>query len=297
MPLTRRRVTSWSQRFSRATSSGVRRPAHRAETDRGPTRLRAYRERVSGRLAGRRALVTGSSRGIGRAIAATFLSEGAKVAINSRDSTSAESAARELGKGAVGVAGDVTTEAGISAVFRGTIDKLGGLDILVNNAGMNIVKDSLEMSPDEWRRVIELNLTAPFLCSQAAGRHMVERGGGCIINIGSITSFAAFPRRAPYATSKAGLAMLTKVLAAEWAGHGIRVNAIAPGFIQTALTEELVEQGKLDFDAVRRRTPMNRLGSEDEIARVALFLASDDATFVTGEAVVADGGWLAYGFV
>jgi len=91
--------------------------------------------------------------------------------------------------------------------------------------------------------------------------------------------------------------MLTKVLAAEWAGHGIRVNAIAPGFIQTALTEELVEQGKLDFDAVRRRTPMNRLGSEDEIARVALFLASDDATFVTGEAVVADGGWLAYGFV
>ena len=252
---------------------------------------------MSGRLNGRRALITGSSRGIGRAIAETFLSEGALVAVNSRHPDVAARVASELGSGAVGVAGDVTTETGIRSVFEATLAALGGIDILVNNAGMNIVRDSLDISAEEWRQVLELNLTAPFLCAQMAARHMIAQGGGCIVNIGSITSFAAFPRRAPYATSKAGLVMLTKVLAAEWAEHRIRVNAIAPGFVRTALTVDLVEQGKLDFEAVTRRTPMHRLGTEQEIARVALFLASDDAAFVTGEAVVADGGWLAYGFV
>lgn len=243
------------------------------------------------------ALVTGSSRGIGRAIARAFLDEGARVAVNSRDTSAAKEAAAELGEGAFGLGGDVSNPEVAHALVRQAAEHMGGLDILVNNAGKSVVKESVDLSADEWQGVLDLNLTAPLHCSQEAARIMIPAGGGAIINIASVTSFGAFPKRAAYATTKAGLVMLTKVLAVEWASHGIRVNAISPGFVKTALTEGLVQAGKLDFDAVRRRTPMNRLGAEAEVAAAAVFLASDEASYVTGESLAVDGGWLAYGFV
>jgi 3-oxoacyl-[acyl-carrier protein] reductase len=247
------------------------------------------------RLEGKVAVVTGSSRGIGRAIAAALAAEGASVVVNSRDAASADSEAQAIGDGAFGIGADVSSESGARHLIEETVSRTGRLDILVNNAGMPMVRDSLELSLDEWRQVLDLNLTGAFLCSQAAGRLMLERGGGSILNVASITAFAPFPRRLAYATSKAGLVMLTRVLASEWA-PSVRVNAIAPGFIRTDLVEGLEREGRLDLSAVVNRTPQKRLASPEEIGRAAVFLCSDDAAFVTGETLVVDGGWLAYGF-
>lgn len=248
------------------------------------------------KLKGRVAVVTGSSRGIGRAIAEAFVAEGASVVVNSRDEATARETAAEIGEETLGLAADVSTEEGAQRLIEETIDLYGRVDILVNNAGQSMVRDSLQLSRGDWQSTLDLNLTAAFLCSQRAARQMLEGDGGVILNIASVTSFAAFPRRLAYATTKAGLVMMTKVMAVEWAPK-VRVNAIAPGFIETALTRALSDQGKLDFEALRRRTPMGRLGTPEEVAKAALFLASDDASYVTGETLVADGGWLAYGFI
>ena len=249
------------------------------------------------RLAGQVAAVTGSSRGIGRAIAAAYLAEGARVVVNSRQSEAAAATARELGDNAVGVAADVSTAEGAQAVVQGAIDHFGRLDVMVANAGINIVKDAVDYAPEEWRRVLATNLDGVFYCAQAAGRLLVPQGSGSVISIASVTSYNAFPRRAAYATAKAGLVMLTKVLASEWASRGVRVNAIAPGYVRTDLVQGLADQGQLDLGAILRRTPMGRLAEPDEIARAAIFLASDEASFVTGETLVVDGGWLSYGWV
>lgn len=247
------------------------------------------------KLKGRVAVVTGSSRGIGRAIAEAFAGEGASVVVNSRSAKTAHATAAEIGKDVLGLAADVSTEEGAQSLIDETLEFFGRVDVLVNNAGQSMVRDSLELSAADWRSTLDLNLTAPFLCSQRAARAMLEGRGGVIINIASVTSFAAFPRRLAYATTKAGLVMLTRVMASEWAPK-VRVNAIAPGFIETDLVRALEGEGKLDFAALRKRTPMGRLGTPEEIAKTAVFLASDDASYITGETLVADGGWLAYGF-
>jgi 3-oxoacyl-[acyl-carrier protein] reductase len=249
------------------------------------------------RLAGRVAAVTGSSRGIGRAIAAAYLAEGAQVIVNSRQADVAAATARELGDNAAGVAADVSTAEGARALVQGAVDHFGRLDVMVANAGINIVKDAVDFEPEEWRRVLATNLDGVFYCAQAAGRLMLEQGSGSVISIASVTSFNAFPRRAAYATAKAGLVMLTKVLAAEWGPGGVRVNAIAPGYVRTDLVQGLADGGELDLGAVQRRTPMGRLAEPKEIASAAVFLASDEASFITGETLVVDGGWLAYGWV
>ena len=249
------------------------------------------------RLAGRVAAVTGSSRGIGRAIAAAYLAEGASVVVNSRQAEAAAAAARELGENAVGVAADVSTDEGARALAQGAIEHFGRLDVMVANAGINIVKDAVDFEPEEWRRVMATNLDGVFYCAQAAGRLMLGQGAGSFIAIASVTSFNAFPRRVAYATAKAGLVMLTKVLASEWAARGVRVNAIAPGYVRTDLVQGLADRGQLDLAAVQKRTPMGRLAEPAEIAAAAVFLASDEASFITGETLVVDGGWLAYGWV
>ena len=249
------------------------------------------------KLTGKVALVTGSTRGIGRGVAEAFAREGATVIINARTQEAAESTARELGNGALGVAADLSRSAEVDRLFE-TIDKdFGRLDVLVNNAGMSMVRDSIELSVEDWQRTLDLNLTGPCLCSQRAAR-LMRRGGGTgnIINIASVTSFAPFPRRLAYATTKAGLVMMTRLLAAEWA-PAIRVNAVAPGFIKTDLVLELRAEGKLDFEALEKRTPQHRLGTPEDIAAVCVFLASDESSFITGETILSDGGWLAYGFI
>ena len=249
---------------------------------------------MSGRLAGRVAAITGSSRGIGRAVATAFLAEGAKVAVNSRDQAVADQVARELGARAVGVGADVATEAGAAALVEGAVDAFGRLDVLVNNAGITVAAHTLELDLDTWQKVIDLNMTAVFLCAREAARHMLVGGGGAIINTASVQAFAPFPRRLAYGSSKAAVVMMTRIMAAEWAPL-IRVNAVAPGYIRTSMTEKLQAEGRIDFDAISRRTPQRRLAEPDELAGAYTFLASAVASFVTGETIVVDGGWLAFG--
>lgn len=249
---------------------------------------------MSGRLDGRVAAISGSSRGIGLAVARAFLADGAKVAVNSRDPAVADRVAEELGAGAVGIGADVSTEAGAKALVSGAIEAFGRLDVLVNNAGMSAAVKTLDLDLDFWQKVVDLNMTSVFLCSREAARHMLERGGGSIINTASILSFASFPRRLAYGATKAAVVMMTRMLAAEWAPT-IRVNAVAPGYVRTEMTEKLQAEGRINFEAIERRTPQRRMARPDELAGAYVFLAGDAASFVTGETIVVDGGWLAFG--
>ena len=241
-------------------------------------------------------MVTGSTRGIGRAIAESLAKEGALVIVNSRHQKEADEAALELGGGAVGIGADLAAPAGVEALFDAVESRFERVDILVNNAGIPMVRDSAELSLADWQRTLDINLTAPFLCAQRAGRDMLAKGGGNIVNIASVTAFAPFPKRLAYATTKAGLVMMTRILAAEWAPT-VRVNAVAPGFIKTGLVMGLAAEGKVDLKELEGRTPQRRLGSAQDVASACLFLVSDEAGFITGETLVTDGGWLAYGFV
>ncbi len=229
---------------------------------------------MSGRLEGKVAAITGSSRGIGLAVARAFLVEGAKVVINSREGAVADRVARELGGESVGVGAK--------------------LDVFVNNAGTVHAGPTLDLSLVDWERVIKLNMTAVFLCSRAAARAMLGAGGGVILNTASVQAFAPFPRRLAYGSSKAAVVMMTRIMAAEWA-PAIRVNAVAPGYVRTEMTARLEAEGRIDFKAIAGRTPQGKMADPVEIAGAYVYLASQDASFVTGETLVVDGGWLAFG--
>lgn len=249
---------------------------------------------MSRRLEGKVAAISGSSRGIGLAVARAFIAEGAKVVVNSRDGGVAAGIARELGDGSVGVGADVTTEVGAAALVEGTLRAFGNLDIFINNAGMVHAGATLEMSLADWDRVIKLNMTAVFLGSREAARVMLGARGGVIINTASVQAFAPFPRRLAYGSSKAAVVMMTRIMAAEWA-PAVRVNAVAPGYVRTEMTARLEAEGRIDFQAIAGRTPQGRMAEPDEIAGAFVYLASPEAAFVTGETVVVDGGWLAFG--
>jgi NAD(P)-dependent dehydrogenase (short-subunit alcohol dehydrogenase family) len=249
---------------------------------------------MSGRLEGRVAAITGSSRGIGRAVAEAYVREGAHVIVNSREQATADAVSAELGHGVVAVGADVATEAGAVSLVNRAVEAFGRLDVLVNNAGMAAAGHSRELTLEVWQKVIDLNMTAVFLCSREAARHMHEAGRGAIINTASLQAFSPFPRRLAYGTSKAAVVMMTRILAAEWAPT-IRVNAVAPGYIRTDMTETLRAQGRIDFDAISRRTPLRRLGEPSDLTGAYVYLASDEASFVTGETIAVDGGWAAFG--
>ena len=249
---------------------------------------------MSGRLDGRVAVITGSSRGIGRAVAEGYAKEGARVVVNSRDERSADAAAEEIGHGAIGIAADVATEEGATSLVRSAVHAFDRIDILVNNAGMAAAANSTELSLELWQKVVALNMTAVFLCSREAAGHMRRAGRGVIVNTASLQAFSPFPRRLAYGATKAAVVMMTRILAAEWAPE-IRVNAVAPGYIRTDMTEKLRAEGRIDFDAISRRTPLRRLAEPAELVGAYLYLASDDAAFVTGETIAVDGGWAAFG--
>jgi 3-oxoacyl-[acyl-carrier protein] reductase len=184
----------------------------------------------------------------------------------------------------------------VEALVEATTDAFGGVDVLVNNAGHTIIGPTEELSPEDWQSVIDVDLTGVFFGAQAAGRHMIERGeGGSIVNISSIMGSLGLQMRAPYCASKAGVNNLTRTLAVEWAEHDIRVNALAPGFIQTNITDEVQDSVGLTEEDIRNRTPLRRWGTLEEMANCALFLARRD-TFVTGEILRADGGYSAFGW-
>ncbi|MEP7104484.1 MAG: glucose 1-dehydrogenase [Chloroflexota bacterium] len=244
-------------------------------------------------LAGRTALVTGSTRGIGRAIAEAFAAAGARVAVNSRDAAAAKAVAAEIGGGAVGIGADLGRPEAAAALVASALEAFGSLDLLVNNAGMAMAAESVDLSAADWQRTLDLDLSAVFYCSQAAARHMLDRGSGVIVNIASVQAFTPLARRVAYATAKAGVVGMTKSLAAEWA-PAVRVNAVAPGYVETPMVAELVRAGRVNPEAVAARTPMKRMATPAEIAGAVVFLASDAAGYITGETLMVDGGWTAW---
>jgi 3-oxoacyl-[acyl-carrier protein] reductase len=249
-------------------------------------------------LGGKAALVTGSSSGIGAAIALEFAARGASVAVHSRSADRAQRIAGDIeraGGRAMALGADLVDPAGARDLVERAVRALGRVDILVNNAGTGLVARSLDLDLEAWNRLLALDLTAPFLCAQTAARHMCESGGGVIINVSSTFGHVGVPRRAAYCTAKHGLVGLTKVLAAEWAEYGIRVVDLAPGVVRTEMIERNMAAGDFDVSGLERRTPLGRLADPAEIARVAAFLASDAASFVTGTSVIADGGWTGFG--
>jgi len=248
------------------------------------------------RLDGRRALVTGGARGLGRVMAEALAEAGAEVAVASRTLEACRVAADEIsratGKRAAGFAVDLTRSDEITRLVQEVESDFGAIDILVNNAGINIRGSAADLRETDWDVVVDTNLKAPFLLARALGPRMCARGWGRVINLGSILSVVAIAGRAPYAASKAGLLNLTRVLALEWAGRGVTVNAICPGPFATDMNRQLLNDPAA-YKAFIEKIPMGRWGELHDIAGAAVFLASDAASFVTGGALFVDGGWTA----
>jgi gluconate 5-dehydrogenase len=239
-------------------------------------------------IAGRAALVTGSSRGLGRALAEGLIAADCRVVLHGRDERALERAAAEAGA-AAHVAFDVTDGRAVAAGVAAAQDAVGPFDVLVNNAGLQHRAPLEDFPEDVWRRLLDANLTSAFLVGREVARGMLERGRGKIVNVCSIQSALARPGIAPYAATKGGLKLLTQGMCADWGPSGLQVNAIAPGYFETEMTRPLVEDP--EFDAwVRRRTPAARWGRPDELVGALLFLASPASDFVNGQTLFVDGG-------
>jgi NAD(P)-dependent dehydrogenase (short-subunit alcohol dehydrogenase family) len=247
-------------------------------------------------FAGRRILITGAGAGIGATTARLLVSRGAHVAILDRDGAAASTTAAALGAGRVlASTGDVTRPAAIDAVLAAMTEHWGGIDDLVNNAGTWDHAPLLDLSLERWRSVFEVNLMAPIAISNAAVPRMAR--GGSIVNVSSVLGQVAAPGRGPYCVSKSALIALTRMQAVEWAERGIRVNAIAPGYITNDTTRAMAAAGGFDTAAINRRTPLGRFGEEDEVAEgIAYLLDPRRAAYVTGHVLEVSGGWTAYGY-
>jgi NAD(P)-dependent dehydrogenase (short-subunit alcohol dehydrogenase family) len=248
-------------------------------------------------LNGKVAVVVGGTSGIGRAIALGFAQAGADVVPTSRREEQVKTVAREieeLGRRSLRVPSDVGDRASLERVLSEALGAFGKVDILVNSAGTTKRAPAIAFSEEDWNRIIDTNLTGTLRACQVFGRHMLERGQGSIINIASLSTFVALNEVAAYSASKAAVGSLTKSLAVEWSSRGVRVNAIAPGVFRTALNEKLLDETERGREFLMR-TPMKRFGNVDELAGVAIFLASDAASFVSGEIIAVDGGFLASG--
>jgi len=246
-------------------------------------------------LEGKVAIVTGGGTGIGRAIALEFAKAGADVVVASRRLPVLEKVAEEiraLGRRSLAVRTDVSQKADVDNMVQKAMDEFGAIDILVNNAGILVLRSLLETEEDDWDKIFDINLKGCQLCSQAVGRIMVKRKKGNIINIASTDSFVPFPLESAYGVSKAGVIMFTRVLARELASCNIRVNAIAPGGVKTAMAEELLND-PVALKEAEAAIPMGRLAEPSDIASVALFLASEASRHITGSTIVVDGGLLA----
>lgn len=248
-------------------------------------------------LNGRTAVVVGGTSGIGRAIAHGLAEAGADVICTSRREEQVEVAAAEieaLGRRTLRVTSDVSDKSSIEGLLAESVAAFGKVDILVNSAGRTKREPTLDLDEETWNAILETNLTGTLRTCQVFGRHMIEKGYGRIVNIASLSTFVSLFEVAAYSASKAAVASLTKSLAIEWAKHGVNVNAIAPGVFRTALNEKLLDESERGREFLTR-TPMGRFGKVEELAGAAVFLASDAASYVTGEVLVVDGGFLASG--
>jgi 2-deoxy-D-gluconate 3-dehydrogenase len=246
------------------------------------------------RLDGKVALVTGGNRGLGLAIARGLVRAGARVALGARDAARTEAALEELGKmggEAIALSLDVRDDASSAAAVEETIARMGALHVLVNNAGINIRKSPEDLSMEEWREVLDVNLTGAFRLSRAAYPHLKRAGGGKIVNVGSMFSIFGASFAAAYGASKGGIVQMTKSLAVAWAPDRIQVNAILPGWIDTELTAQARAQVPGLAERVVARTPAGRWGTPDDVAGAAVFLSSAASDFVTGVALPVDGGY------
>jgi NAD(P)-dependent dehydrogenase (short-subunit alcohol dehydrogenase family) len=248
------------------------------------------------RIDGKVALVTGGARGLGRTMATALAEAGADVALTGRTLEPSEKAASEIGRTAGrrcrAYQADVTRAADVERLAAAVEADFGRIDILVNNAGTNIRGSIDQLTEADWDAVVDTNLKGPFLCAKAIGSSMVRRGWGRVINLGSVLGVIALAGRAPYASSKAGIINLTRVLALEWAGTGVTANAICPGAFGTEMNRQLLDD-PVKYQEFVKRIPMGRWGEPDELAGAVVFLASDASTYVTGSALFVDGGWTA----
>lgn len=247
-------------------------------------------------LAGLRVLITGAGTGIGAETAKLIVAQGGYVAILDRDRAAAENAAALHGASAIAITGDVTEPELAERAYRAMADAFGGIDVLINNAGTWDHGPLVELTPERWHRVLDVNLMAPIELSRRLVAHM--RPGSSIVNVSSVLGQVAAPTRGPYCVSKAALIALTKMQAIEWAERQIRVNAIAPGYIMNETTAAMAAAGSFDTSAIDRRTPLGRFGSEREVAEGIAFLVDPvRAAYVTGHVLEVNGGWTAYGYV
>ncbi len=245
------------------------------------------------RIEGKVAIVTGAAQGIGKAIAKRYVEAGAKVALADTQEEKGRAVAAELGdEHCLFVACDVGDKRAVDALAQRTIERFGALDIAVCNAGISHSADFLDLEEAQFDRVLRVNLKGPFLVGQAAARHMAKNGGGAIINMSSINAVVASPHITPYVVSKGGLNQLTRVMALGLAKYGIRVNAIGPGSIDTEQLAAIIGSDEEAHRKILARTPIGRLGQPEEIAEIAVFLASPGASYITGQVIYADGGRL-----
>lgn len=248
-------------------------------------------------LTGRVAIVLGGTSGIGRALVDGLVEAGADVAASSRRQAEVDATALAIerrGKRTLRIAADVTDRASLETLRAAAVEAFGKIDILINCAGRTQRRPTLEVDEGEWQGILDTNLTGTFRACQVFGAHMLERGYGRIVNIASLASFVGLYEVAAYAASKAGVAALTKALAVEWGPRGVLVNAIAPGVFRTPLNQDLLD-GTARGHEFKLRTPLARFGRVEELAGAAVFLASEAASFVNGEVLVVDGGFLASG--
>jgi NAD(P)-dependent dehydrogenase (short-subunit alcohol dehydrogenase family) len=247
------------------------------------------------RLQGKVAIVTGSTKGIGRAVAIGYAEEGANVIVCGRSEDLAKSLAEELtkkGKRAVALRLDVTSADSVNEVVAQVVKQFGRIDILVNNAGISpIWKRAEDTGREAWDQIIATNLTGAFLCAQAVGKVMIKQRNGKIINMTSVGGKVALPRLVAYCASKAGIMSLTQVLAAEWAQHNILVNAIGPSYVETEFTAGLRGNERI-YDDLKKGSLLKRFAQPEEVVGAAIFLASDESNYITGQTIFVDGGWL-----
>ncbi|WP_338849676.1 SDR family oxidoreductase [Massilia sp. W12] len=248
------------------------------------------------RLQGKTAIVTGAAQGIGLACAQRLLAEGAQVMLSDIKAEGAQ-VAQELGQKAAFFAADVSDKAQADGLIAATLARFGAVDILVNNAGVTHACDFLDLQEEDFDRVLRINLKSMFLCGQAAARAMVKAGrGGAIINMSSANGVLAIPNQVPYVVSKGGINQLTKVMSVGLAAHGIRVNGVGPGTILTELAKKAVLASEDARRTILSRTPLGRCGEPEEVASVVAFLASDDASYMSGQTLYPDGGRLALNY-